>query len=134
MALTKPRTAAMPMISPGVLASLSPLEASVLTVLADGRAMKVREVHASLSRAGGRRKVVLTSVAVMLDRLHGKGLVGRKIETCRGGTRYIYSLKKPAEQIEEDYLQQRVDALIGQFGDKATAYFHKRFAGGRRQA
>ncbi|MEW6035180.1 MAG: BlaI/MecI/CopY family transcriptional regulator [Candidatus Micrarchaeota archaeon] len=116
------------MIAKGVLEELSPLEAEVLKALLPGRKMKVRDVHASVSK---RQKVVLTSVAVMLDRLHGKRLVDREIETCRGGTRYIYFLRKSPAEIEEEYLKGQVDGIISKFGDKAIAYFHKRFSEGK---
>ncbi len=113
------------MISKGVLEGLSPLEAEVFKTLLSGKRMKVREIYGAVSK---RQKVVLTSVAVMLDRLYGKKLVDREIETCRGGTRYIYFLKKDPEQIEEEYLKDQVDGIISKFGDKAIAYFHKRFS------
>lgn len=112
------------MISKGVLDELSPLEATVLKALSPGKKMKVRDVHAAVSRG---RKVVLTSVAVMLDRLYEKRIVDREIETCRGGTRYIYFLRKSPDELEEEYLKGQVDSIISRFGDKAIVYFHKRF-------
>jgi predicted transcriptional regulator len=117
------------MISKGVKENLSPLEAKVLEILLSGKKMKVRDVHAAVSK---NEKVVLTSIAVMLDRLYEKHLVDREIETCRGGTRYIYFLKKSAEEIEEDYLKDQVDGIINKFGDKAVVYFHKRFSKGKK--
>lgn len=117
------------MLSKGVLEELSPLEAEVFTVLLTGKKMKVREVCAAVSK---RQKVVLTSIAVMLDRLYEKKLVDRELETCRGGTRYLYLLKKNPAQIEEDYLKDKVDNIISKFGDKAIVYFHKRFSEGKK--
>ncbi len=116
-------------MSKGVLENLSPLEAETLKALPDGSRKKVREIHAQVCK---RHKVPLTSVAVMLDRLYEKKLVGRGIETCRGGTRYIYFLKKSHDEIETDYLKADVDSIISKFGDKAVAYFHKRFSEGKK--
>ncbi len=113
------------MLTKGVLDELSPLEAKVLTVLVKGKDMKTKDVHAVIS---GSQKVALTSIAVMLDRLYEKGLVDRKIETCRGGTRYIYFLNKSPAQIEEDHLKMQVDNIISKFGTKAINYFNKRFS------
>ncbi|MEM2138357.1 MAG: BlaI/MecI/CopY family transcriptional regulator [Candidatus Anstonellaceae archaeon] len=113
-------------IPKGVLGGLSPLEAEVISAMAPGTKMKVREIHAVVAR---KHKAPLTSIAVMLDRLYSKKLVDRKIETCRGGTRYLYFLKKSHEQMEEDYLKAQVDSIITRFGDSAVAYFHKRFSG-----
>ncbi len=117
------------MISKGILDELSPLEAKVLTVLKPGDKMRVREIHAKVST---KEKIVLTSVAVMLDRLYEKKLVDRDIETCRGGTRYIYFLKKSPDEMEEDFLRAHVDELVSKFGDKALVYFHKRFSKGKK--
>ena len=112
------------MIPKGISDDLSPLEAEVMKVLVSSGQSKVRNIYDIVSR---RRKVALTSVAVMLDRLHVKGFVKRKIETCRGGTRYLYSLKKSTDEIEEDYMRKQVDKLVNTFGDKAVAYFNERF-------
>ncbi len=117
------------MIPKGILENVSPLEAKVLEVLLPGEKMKVREVHQTLSK---KQKVPFTSIAVILDRLYVKKLVDRNMETCRGGTRYIYFLKKNVNELEEDYLKQNVDRIISKFGDKAVAYFHKRFSEGRK--
>ncbi len=111
------------MISEGVLEHLSPLEAEVLNILLPGRKMKVREIYEAL-----KQETPITSIAVMLDRLHEKNLVGRTVETCRGGTRYIYYLKKSEKEIEEKYLKENVDRIINKFGDSAISYFHKRFS------
>ncbi len=117
------------MASKGFLEQMSPLEAAVFKAMEPGAKFRVKELHARVAR---RRKVPLTSIAVMLARLYEKGLVGRSMETCRGGTRYIYFLKKTPEQMEEDFLKLQVDGLISKFGDNAVAYFHKRFASGRK--
>lgn len=112
-------------ISRGVLDGLSPLEAEVLKGITPGKKMKVREIHAVV---GKRQKAPLTSIAVMLDRLYTKKLVDRKMETCRGGTRYLYFLRKSHEEMEEDSLKRNVDELVSKFGDRAAVYFHKRFS------
>lgn len=104
--------------------SLSPLESNVLSVLMPDRRMIVREIYHKLKR----KKVALTSIAVILDRLHDKGIVGRKSETCRGGIRYIYYPKKTPEELEKQMLEREVESLIKRFGSPAVAYFSKRFS------
>ena len=112
-------------ISRGVLEGLSPLEAEVLKGITPGKKMKVREIHALVAK---RQKAPLTSIAGMLDRLYTKKLVDRTMETCRGGTRYLYFLRKSHEEMEEDSLKRNVDELVSKFGDRAAVYFHKRFS------
>ena len=105
-------------------AALSPLEAVVLETLAKAQGMKTREVHHLVAR---KKKVALTSVAVMLDRLYSKGLVDRKVESCRGGYRYIYFAAANTEKFEEKMLGSAVNKLIERFGSVAVSYFNERF-------
>jgi predicted transcriptional regulator len=104
--------------------NLSPLESNVLSVLMPDKKMIVRDIYNKLKA----KKVALTSIAVILDRLYDKGIVGRKSETCRGGVRYIYYPKKTVEELEKQFLEREVENLIERFGSPAVAYFNKRFS------
>ncbi|MEW6062822.1 MAG: BlaI/MecI/CopY family transcriptional regulator [Nanoarchaeota archaeon] len=111
------------------LDSLSPLEKDVLNILWAKKAMKVREIYSILQK---RRKVALCSVAVILDRLYVKNIVNRKIETARGGIRYIYSPKQDKDGFEKSIIETTVNKLIERFGSKAVSYFNERFQEKRR--
>ena len=104
---------------------LSPLEADVLEVLWHSSELRVREIYRLLRQRG--RKVALTSVAVILDRLFESGIVGRKIESARGGLRYVYSPKKDKRQFETSVVEGAVNRLIDKFGNVAISYFNERF-------
>lgn len=108
---------------------LSPLEGDVLNVLWPDRRMRVRDIYRLLRKE---RKVALTSIAVILDRLFEKGVVDRKIEPARGGLRYVYFPKKDRKQFEKSVVEETVNKLIGKFGDVAVAYFNERFVRGRK--
>ena len=109
----------------GVCSILSPLEASVAGVLwSCGKKMKAREIHRKLKG----KKVALTSVAVILNRLHEKKILKREVETGRGGIHYIYLPQVSREDLEEDIVRNTVDKLIGNFGSVAVNYFNGRFA------
>lgn len=101
---------------------LSPLEAEVLRVLWPDKAMRVREIHTKL-----KQKVAVSSVAVILDRLHEKGIVSRKIETARGGVRYIYAPALDKAAFEKSVVEKTVNKLIDAFGPTAVSYFNERF-------
>ena len=66
----------------GLETLLSPLEADVLKILWIEKKVRVRDVYGRLE---GKRKVELTSVAVILDRLHKKKFWTRSIEVRRAG-------------------------------------------------
>jgi predicted transcriptional regulator len=102
---------------------LSPLENDVLKVLWPDKKMRVREIH---SRLNG-KKVALSSVAVILDRLHDKGIVARKIETARGGVRYVYYPTQDRSAFEKSVVEKTVNNLIETFGSNAVSYFNERF-------
>lgn len=103
---------------------LSPLESDVLTVIWPDKRMKVRQVYDQLKR---RREVALSSVAVILDRLHGRGVVDRTMETARGGVRYTYFPKQDKKEFEKGVVAETVDKLIDAFGPTAMTYFNERF-------
>ncbi len=103
---------------------LSPLEGDVLRVLWPDKSMRVREIHARLKE---KRKVALSSVAVICDRLHDKGIVARKIETARGGVRYVYYPTQDKSSFEKSVVEKTVNKLIEAFGPTAVSYFNDRF-------
>jgi predicted transcriptional regulator len=106
-------------------ALLSPLERSLLDELWQKGPLRVRDLHKNVRRS---QKVALSSVAVILDRLHAKGVVSRKVETCRGGTRYIYATRQSKDEFARSIIDNAVDKLISRFGPTAVAYFNERFA------
>lgn len=103
---------------------LSPLEGDVLRVLWPDKSMRVREIHTRLKE---KRKVALSSVAVICDRLHDKGIVARKIETARGGVRYVYYPTQDKNSFEKSVVEKTVNKLIETFGHTAVSYFNERF-------
>lgn len=104
---------------------LSPLENDVLNVLWPDKSLRVREIYEKLK---GKRKVALTSVAVILDRLHERSIVERKIETARGGLRYLYTPKQSKQEFEAKIIETAVNNLINSFGGTAVSYFNERFS------
>lgn len=113
----------------GVEMLLSPLEADVLGVLWSSNSMKVRDIYNRLRK---KRKVALTSVAVILDRLHSKKMVRRDVATGRGGTHYIYSVQTSRNGFEQSIVETTVDRLIDNFGSIAVNYFNERFSKKRK--
>ncbi|HLF55040.1 MAG TPA: BlaI/MecI/CopY family transcriptional regulator [Candidatus Nanoarchaeia archaeon] len=103
---------------------LSPLEGDVLRVLWPDKSMRVREIHTRLKE---KRKVALSSVAVICDRLHDKGIVARNIETARGGVRYLYYPTQDKNSFEKSVVEKTVNKLIETFGPTAVSYFNERF-------
>ncbi len=104
---------------------LSPLEGDILKVMWPDRKMKVRQVYEKLKP---KREVALTSVAVILDRLHDRKIVERDVETGRGGMRYIYYPKKDRAGFEKSIVESTVNRLISRFGSTAVSYFNERFS------
>jgi predicted transcriptional regulator len=103
---------------------LSPLETQVLFILWKHKEMRVREIFVIIKKD---QKVALTSIAVMLDRLHCKGIVERKVERARGGVRYVYFPLKTRKELERCVLEDSVNSMIERFGETAVSYFSERF-------
>ncbi len=108
-----------------ILSMLSPLEADVINLFSSNEEIRVKDIYDKLKK---KRKVAISSVPVILDRLHSKGLVERRTETCRGGVRYVYSLKKNKAQFEKSMIEASVNKLLERFGQSALSYFNERFS------
>ncbi len=112
---------------PEKIAQLSPLENGILNVLwKSSEGMRVRDIYAKL------KSVPLTSIAVILDRLHAKGAVVRESEKGRGGTRYIYSAV-PKESFQRSIVAGAMDRLVENFGQIAVNYFNEKYGGGKKK-
>ena len=103
---------------------LSPLEQDILKQIWPDKKLRVRQIYDKLKL---KRKLALSSVAVLLDRLHEKGLVKRTVETARGGVRYVYFPSKDKNSFEKSVVESAVNKLIDAFGNTATNYFNERF-------
>ena len=112
-------------ITQEIKSALSPLESDVLFILKDNKDYLVREVYQIIKK---KRKVAPSSISVILDRLYEKGLVKRTPQTCRGGMRFIYQIKKDKNAYERSVVQQTVNRLLEKFGDNALTYFNERFS------
>ncbi len=104
---------------------LSQLEEEILKVIWPDKNLKVREIYDILRK---KNKLALSSVAVLLDRLHQRKIVGRKVETGRGGIRYIYFPLKDKDGFDRTIIERVVENLINKFGDNALSYFDERFS------
>lgn len=107
-----------------VKSMLGPLEGDVLNTLINEKEAHAKEIYAKLKK---KRKIALTSVCVMLDRLFQKGLVTRRTETCKGGYRYLYQPRKTKEDYEKAVIDDTVKHLMKKFGTTAVAYFNDKF-------
>ena len=95
------------------------LETEVLALL-----RKLGEAPARVVRAGlvGRGvRVAYTPVATILSRLHAKGLVRRRRETCRGGERYVYR----TADVEQKYLVNLLRGVVAMFGPSGVVHLNE---------
>jgi predicted transcriptional regulator len=95
---------------------LGSLEARVMRILWASPGLTVRDVAARLPR--GRRRAYTTVMTVM-NRLHDKCLLSRKLVDRA----YVYSPKLNESEFLQDLTQKRVQSLIAEFGDVAVANF-----------
>jgi predicted transcriptional regulator len=108
----------------GLETLMGPLECDILEFLWKKKNARVRDIYKVVKK---KRKVALTSVAVILDRLHERNLVSRKVETGRGGHHYIYSAKISRNDFIYSIIEKTVNKMIECFGPIATNYFKERF-------
>lgn len=82
------------------------LEYAVLGQLWEFGTASVREIHGELGRREG---LVYTTIAKVIDRLRGKGLIERE----RHGKAFVYRARIAPEEVERARAQDAVSRLLG---------------------
>jgi predicted transcriptional regulator len=101
---------------------LGSLESEVLLSLRRLGEAPARVVREQLRTQGTR--VAYTTVATILSRLHEKGLVRRRRESCRGGERYVYR----AAEVEQKYLINLLKGVVDMFGPAGVVHLNEEIA------
>ena len=107
----------------GMNCFFSELEEDILENLWKNKFGHSKSLHENL---GKKYKVSHTTIAVTLNRLHEKGLLARKPEKTRGGTRYIYSPKLSREALGDDLSGKFLGFLRKSFGENCVANLKKK--------
>ena len=108
--------------------ALGDLESIVLRQLWESKSsLSVREFQVKISRT---RPVAMTTVATILDRLYGKGIVGRKL-IREGGAHYVYSSKFTEEQFKHQVVDNVMGTLLGSFNEITVAYLSNKMSDGK---
>jgi predicted transcriptional regulator len=106
------------MAAPG----LGRLEAEVLRSLQELDEAPARKVLDQLERHG--IKVAYTTVATILSRLHTKGIVRRRRESCQGGERFVYRVS----DFERRYLVGLLKGVVSLFGPAGVVHLNEELA------
>jgi len=97
---------------------LGDLEADIMTTIWNIQSGDVKTIHRELNKE---RKSAVTTVATVLDRLHGKNLVQR--ELVKGaGVRYVYSPAMTRNQFDSTIVRNVFKGLFESFGESAISY------------
>jgi predicted transcriptional regulator len=94
---------------------LSDLQLAILRVLWDRGEAAVSEVQAALATE---REQAVTTVATVLDRLHARGVVGRRTE----GRQYVYAPAVAEDEVRRRMVSDLTDRLFA--GDPRALVSH----------
>lgn len=98
----------------------------MLQALADRGASSVREIVDAQSR---RSPAAYTTVMTVLDHLHKKGIVTRRME----GKGYRYTARFTPAELRDRMARHLVQELVDDFGDTALVHFASALSGVDRQ-
>src|SRR5271169_4997037 len=101
---------------------LGSLESEVMASLTTTKEGSARDIRGALEDRG--ITVAYTTVATILSRLFEKGLVRRRRETCRGGSRYVYR----AVDFERKYLRNLLRGVVTLFGPSGVVHLNEELA------
>lgn len=103
--------------------ALGDLEAIVLRELWEtDRPISVKDFQAIVTE---RRRLAVTTVATILDRLYRKGLVSREL-VREGGPHYLYKPRMTEEEFRYAVVDSVMATLLESFNDVTVAYLAKR--------
>jgi predicted transcriptional regulator len=97
---------------------LGDLEADIMKTIWTIQNGDVKTIHKELNKE---RKAAVTTVATVLDRLHGKGLVERNLVKS-AGVKYVYSPAMTRKQFESTVVSNVFKGLLESFGESAISY------------
>ena len=100
---------------------LHELEALVMEEVWRQETATVRAVMTALNM-GEPKPRAYTTVMTIMDRLHRKGLLGRRPGPSNS---YVYTPRLSREQYADARAQAEVDALVSEWGDVALVHFAK---------
>ena len=95
---------------------LGPLQARILQALAEQGESSVRDVFDALSR---RTPLAYTTVMTVLDHLHRKAIVTRRLE----GKGYRYTARFTSDELRDRMARHLVKELVDDFGETALVHF-----------
>lgn len=98
------------------------LETEILGAVRELEEAPAARVRRALERRGTR--VAYTTVATILGRLYDKGLVRRRREPCRGGSRYVYR----TADVEQKYLRNLLRGVVAMFGPAGVVHLNEEIA------
>ncbi len=101
---------------------LGSLETEVMIRLRELKEGSARDIRKALDERGIR--VAYTTVATILTRLHQKGFVHRRRESCRGGERFVYR----AADVEQKYLKNLLRGVVAMFGPTGVVHLNEELA------
>lgn len=97
---------------------LGELEADIMKTIWAIQSGDVKTIHKELNKE---RKAAVTTVATVLDRLHRKGLVRRKL--VKGAVvRYVYRPAMTRSQFDSTVVRNVFKGLFESFGESAISY------------
>ena len=97
---------------------LGDLEADIMKTIWEIQSGDVKTIHKELNKE---RKAAVTTVATVLDRLNGKGLVERTLVKS-GGVKYVYSPAMTRKQFESTVVSNVFKGLLESFSESAISY------------
>lgn len=106
----------------GLEVVLNDLESDILRFLWEHEDSTVRRIYDKL---GKKKNVALTTIGVTLDRMHQRGLTKRKLESGRGGLKYLYSASMSRDELGKSVAESVAEKLASAFGGSVKSHLKK---------
>ena len=112
----------------GVKKVLSPLESEIMQIMWKEKTSMARDVYEIMKKE--EKDTRRSTISIMMNRLHERGLLDRRSEKGKGGERYIYTVRITQEEFSQIVVTKVMQSLLETFEDATRKYVRNHLSDG----
>ncbi len=104
----------------GVEKVLSPLESEIMQIMWKEKTSMARDVYEIMKKR--EKDTRRSTVSIMMNRLHERGLLDRRPEKGKGGKRFIYTVRVTEKEFSQIVVAKVMQSLLETFEEATLRY------------
>lgn len=104
----------------GIKKVLSPLESEIMQIMWKEETSMARDVYEIMKKE--EKDTRRSTISIMMNRLHERGLLDRRSEKGKGGERFIYTVRVTKEEFSQIVVTKVMQSLLETFEEATLRY------------